>query len=245
MLTRDEERALPAALASLPAGTGILVLDARSSDRTREIARGAGATVVERDWTDFVEARRFALSLVRTPWTFMLDADERFDERMRAALQELEPPARVDGYCVRRVTLFCGAQLRALGWDEERLLRLFRTARATVRAHPAAGGTAAVHERWSVAGEVEDLEGTLVHDSYPDRASYRRKFARYTSLEAQGLRTNPLRLALVALEAPARLVWMLLARGGLRAGWRGTYLSFWSALYPLVAHAKAFGRPWR
>ncbi|MBV8074482.1 MAG: glycosyltransferase family 2 protein [Candidatus Eremiobacteraeota bacterium] len=241
-MTRNEERALPAALASLPAGTPILVVDAHSQDRTREIARAAGATVVDREWTDFVDARRFARSLVRTPWTFMLDADERCDEDLRESLQGVVPQPEVDGYRVRRVTRFCGTAINALGWDEERLLRLFRTERATLEAHPAAGGSAAIHERWTVPGEVRELEGTLLHDSYPDRASYRRKFARYTSLEAQGLQTSALRIAAVAAQTPLRMLWMLGVRGGLRAGWRGAYLAFWSSLYPLVAHLKALRR---
>ena len=54
----------------------LLVLDARSCDRTVEFARSAGAEVIEREWSGFVDARRFALSQVRTSWTLMIDADE-------------------------------------------------------------------------------------------------------------------------------------------------------------------------
>lgn len=243
MLTRDEERALPQMLASLPGGVKLLVVDAQSRDRTREIAAAAGARVVERAWTDFVDARRFALAQVATPWALMLDADERLDEGLRAALIEAQPDRDgFNGYRVRRTTYFCGRPVAAMGWSGEPLLRVFRATGATLEAHPAAGGQAALHERWRVPGAVGELCGNLLHDSYPDVASYRRKFERYTSLEAQGLRSSPPALALATLRAVLRFGWLLGPRGGLRAGWRGAYLSFWSAAYPVVVHLKAARR---
>jgi len=241
ILTLDEAHALPTTLASLPQGANVLVLDARSRDTTAAIARAAGATVIERAWTDFVDARRFALAAVQTPWTFMLDADEVLDARLRDALAAASVDG-VDGYRVRRATLFCGRIVRAFGWDDERLLRIFRTERATLGSRPVAGGSAALHERWSVTGTVRDLDGRLLHDSYPDRASYARKYASYTSLEAQGLRATPLTFAARALFVPLRFLWMLFARGGIRIGWRGAYLAFWSALYPALVHWKALRR---
>ncbi|MGH7683904.1 MAG: glycosyltransferase, partial [Vulcanimicrobiaceae bacterium] len=78
-------------MASLPPGPRVLVVDAGSRDATVEIARASGATVIERAWTDFVDARRFAAAAVETPWTFMLDADERLDATLRTALYAADP----------------------------------------------------------------------------------------------------------------------------------------------------------
>jgi glycosyltransferase involved in cell wall biosynthesis len=234
---------LPLALASLPPGPSVLVVDAGSRDATIQIARQAGATVIERAWTDFVDARRFAAAAVRTPWTFMLDADERLDATLRTALQEADPERDgIDAYRIRRVTRFCGAPVQALGWSNERLIRMFRTGRSALHAHPAAGGLAALHERWETAGRVGELGGVLFHDSYPDRAAYRRKFARYTSLEAEGLPPSRTALAISAALAVPHFLWLLGPRGGLRAGWRGVYLAFWSALYPVAVKCKALRR---
>ena len=227
----------------MPGGARVLVVDAGSRDATRKLALDAGATVLERPWTDFVEARRFALGCVTTPWAFMLDADERLDEDLRQAIAAAEPNIEgVAGYRVRRATRFCGEIVRAFGWDAEKLVRMFRTQSATLAARPVAGGSAALHERWTVRGKLGDLAGSLVHDSYPTRDSYARKFARYTTLEAEGLRASPASLALNALLSPVRFAWMLGPRGGARIGWRGVYLAFWSALYPTLVHWKALRR---
>ncbi len=232
-------RNLPRAFSSLPAGARLLVVDAESSDGTVALARERGAEVVVRPWEGFVSARRFALSRVATPWTFMLDADESLDAALSAALLRATPGERVDGYVVRRSTSFCGRPIAGAGWGGEELLRLFRTDRATLVARPAAGGRSDLHESWEVPGELATLEGVLFHDSYPTLASYREKYARYTSLEAQGLPSSPLALARAALEAMARAPWLFFVRGGWRDGWRGAYISLASAFYPVLARWKA------
>ena len=223
----------------MPPGARVLVVDAQSSDATVEVARAAGADVVVRPWAGFVATRRFALGRVATPWTFMLDADEALDAACAAALVALDPPAQTDAYCVARSTYFCGRPMRYGAWGAEAPLRLFRTDRATLVAQPAAGGSADVHERWRVPGAVGRLGGTLLHDSYPDVATYAEKFARYTSLEARGSMPSRRVLARAALVASLRAPWLLLGRGGWRDGWRGAFVAFASAAYPVAVAWKA------
>ena len=230
VLTRDEESRVSRALGSLPHGVAILVVDARSCDRTREIAELYGARVVDRPWDGFVEARRFGLTQVATPWAFALDADEVLDEELADAI--LACAGTADGYTVARDTYFCGRPLRM--WRGERLLRLVRVAKATVEAHPASGGAAALHERYAVDGRVEPLAGRLLHFSYESVEAYREKYARYTDLEAAGdpPTADP-------LLVPLRFLHSIFARGALLDGWRGIYVAWMSALYPVVASSKA------
>lgn len=237
-MTRDEERNLPRALTSLPRGMHVLVLDACSRDHTVQFARGAGAEVVQREWTDFVDARRFALSQARTPWVLMLDADEALDDVLREAIVRADPDAdRVDGYRVRRTTYFCGRPIRQ--WRNEPLLRLFRTECGILRAHPAAGGGAALHESWTCSGPAGDLDGTLLHFSYPDYAAYRTKYDRYTSVEAGGLRGSALGSIRSGLRAVVQFAWLLFGKGALLDGPRGVYVAYKSAMYPAVVAWKA------
>jgi glycosyltransferase involved in cell wall biosynthesis len=220
----------------------MLVLDAESVDGTVRAARAAGARVIVLPWEGFVAARRFALTQVRTPWTFMLDADEALDEPLRAAVLAALPDATTEGFTTARTTYLCGRPIRGAGWGGESLLRLFRTDRARLEAFPAAGGKAELHERWRVDGNVGRLDGALSHDSYPTLASYWEKFNRYTSIEAGALRANVFDVLRACLVAPARFAWLLFVRGGLRAGLRGVFVAFGSALYPCVVKLKALCR---
>jgi glycosyltransferase involved in cell wall biosynthesis len=228
ILTRDEERDLPRAITSLPPGMEILVLDARSTDRTVTYAKDAGARVIERDWSGFADARAFGLAQVATPWVLVLDADEALDDVLRDAI--LEAVDDVDGYAVRRTTYFRGKPMRL--WSNESLLRLMRTAAASVEAVP-------LHEHYLVTGAVRELPGTLLHYSYPDLASYREKYARYTSIEARNAPRDGLRALIELTLLVPRFVRNLVLGGAILDGPRGWYVAWQSARYPLVVACKA------
>jgi glycosyltransferase involved in cell wall biosynthesis len=214
------------------------VLDHESTDETVSIASARGARVMTRSFAGFVEARRFAVSQVQTPWTLMIDADERPDSTLCAAM--LDADGAADGYFVSRTTYYCGKPLRM--WRGERLLRLFRTHAARLEPQPAAGGQAQLHERWVCDGRVELLPGTLEHFSYSDAQSYREKYERYTDMESRGVHPGlDAAVLLQALLAPLRFV-RLLCKGAALDGPQGWYVAWKSAVYPTVVRWKAFRR---
>jgi hypothetical protein len=170
---------------------------------------------------------------------FMLDADEELDANLRAAIGAAEASSTIGGYTVARTTYFCGRPMRHGAWGSERLLRLFRTPVATLVAKPAAGGTAQLHERWTVAGDTLPLGGTLLHHSYPSLAVYRSKFARYTTLEAAGLTPSMPALARALVAGALRAPYAFVLKSGWRDGWQGAYVALASAAYPVVVAWKA------
>ena len=78
MIVRDEEEMLPRCLAAAkPAVDEIIIVDTGSKDRTIEIAREFGATVIEREWTgSFSDARNVSFEAATGDWIIYLDADE-------------------------------------------------------------------------------------------------------------------------------------------------------------------------
>jgi tetratricopeptide (TPR) repeat protein len=80
LIVRDEEAMLPDCLASLAdVCDRVEICDTGSTDRTIEIAREAGANVIERTWdNDFGAARNHALEQCRdAQYVLWIDADER------------------------------------------------------------------------------------------------------------------------------------------------------------------------
>lgn len=237
VLTKNEAARIGDCLASLPGGAKALVYDSASTDDTAALASNAGARVVDGPWHGFAQTRLDAVALVDTPWTFMLDADERLSPELSSEITALDPPAEIDAYSVPRRNFFCGRWIRGAGWWPDRLIRLFRTGRAAI--HSRGNGMAALHETWTVQGAPAELRAPLDHYSYASLADYRRKFKRYTDLEASAKTPDAFALASASLVAPLRALWLLLGRGAIADGWRGAYIAWCSALYPVAVAAKA------
>lgn len=110
ILTLNEEKALPACLASLGSCTDIVILDSGSTDRTRDLALAAGARVASRPFDSFAGQRNHAQSEIafRHPWVLHLDADERMtpalDQECRAVASSA--PAETDGYRIAPHMIF-------------------------------------------------------------------------------------------------------------------------------------------
>jgi hypothetical protein len=114
-----------------------------------------------------------------------------------------------------------------------------RTAAARVEAQAAAGGNALLHERLVCDGVVRELDGTLLHYSFPDARTYREKYARYTAIEALAQPPSVLRTVSEAAMVLPRFGNGLLRRGALRDGPRGWYVAWHSALYNAVVAWKS------
>ncbi|WP_181150890.1 glycosyltransferase family 2 protein [Paenibacillus sp. PCH8] len=91
MIVQNEEQYLPRCLDSLKhAGTEWFITDTGSSDRTAEIARTYGATVLHARWEeDFAQARNISLPLANTDWILVLDADEYVTQGLEELLNDL------------------------------------------------------------------------------------------------------------------------------------------------------------
>lgn len=78
MIVQNEEHQLARCLDSFkPIGSECFITDTGSTDRTPEIARHYGATVLHARWEDdFAYARNISLPLASTEWILCLDADE-------------------------------------------------------------------------------------------------------------------------------------------------------------------------
>ncbi len=76
IIARNEETMISRAVLSCAFADEVVVVDANSSDRTVELAKQAGARVVQRAWTGFSDQRNFSLTQAKHDWVFVLDSDE-------------------------------------------------------------------------------------------------------------------------------------------------------------------------
>src|ERR1700690_1195768 len=79
ILTKNEEQDLPGCLESVRWSDDVHVFDSHSTDGTLEIARAAGASIVQRHFDNWSSHQNWALANIsfRHPWVLYIDADER------------------------------------------------------------------------------------------------------------------------------------------------------------------------
>lgn len=237
ILTRNEAAHIQACLASVAWAGERLVVDTDSEDGTAEMAVAAGARLVNRPFVNYADQRNVALSLVTTPWTLFVDADERIPpalaEEIRGVVARDDAAAPV-GYWIPRHNYIFGHLTRGGGWWPDYQLRLMRTDCA--RYDP----QRAVHELVMLDGPEAYLRQPLVHYNYADLAQFRRKQAVYTSydagiLYAQGQRAQPHNFILQPLREFRR---RFIRLGGYRDGLHGLRMALLMTYYEWVKYRK-------
>ena len=182
VLTFNEEKNLPACLASLDGLVQhVFVVDSGSTDRTPEIAREAGATLVSHPFVHYGAQRNWAIDHlpVESPWTLHIDADERLTPELRAsitaALARNDPS--IAGYLVSRRTMFMGRWIRHGGHYPAWHLRVMRTGagRCEDRLYD---------QHFYASGTVQKLQGDLIDTLTPDVATFTARHLRWAALEA-------------------------------------------------------------
>lgn len=130
ILTLNEEANLPRCLESVSWCDDIVVLDSYSTDRTVEIARAAGARVIQRRFDNWAAHQNWALENIefKHPWVYYSDADEVVTPDLREEMQRVTADssnAHV-AYRLRYKNYFMGRWIRRCGIYPTWILRLFR-----------------------------------------------------------------------------------------------------------------------
>lgn len=132
IITFNEAHHIARAIASVhPLARAVLVVDSFSTDATVDLARAAGARVLQHPFTSHAAQMQWALDHggITTAWTLRLDADELIEPDLAQAIATTLPTlaADVTGVLLNRKHLFMGRWIRNGGRYPLWLLRLWRT----------------------------------------------------------------------------------------------------------------------
>jgi glycosyltransferase involved in cell wall biosynthesis len=207
VIARNEEDCIARCLRSASFADQMIVVANASTDRTVEIARELGATVVEtEDWPGFGPQKNRALDAATGEWVLSLDADEWLepataDEIRRAVAR----PGDRRGFNIPRRSRFCGQIVRHGGWSPDLVLRLFRRDAGRF-------SDDLVHERVIVQGPLGRLSAPIEHDSVVDLDDAHDKIGRYAEIAARQ----------IVESGASSSAWKALTR----SGWAFTYSYF-------------------
>lgn len=203
VITRDAAQELAACLASAPFAGEALVVDSGSRDDTVEVARTAGARVIEHAFGGFGRQKDFAVGSASYDWVLCLDADERATPELARALRAVFAGGgpRAPAYAVARRNRFLGRWLAHGEGYPDWNIRLFDRRRARWTHDP-------VHEHVVTDGAVLRLDGDVLHASAESIDAYVAKQNHYTTLQAQAMHARGERagFARIALSPVVRFV---------------------------------------
>jgi glycosyltransferase involved in cell wall biosynthesis len=239
VLTLNEERNVKECLASLAWADRMVVFDSFSTDRTVDLARAAGAEVIQHPFENYAQQHNAALDQVEADWIFFVDADER-------ATPELAEEVRAvtDGHheqvawAMPRHNYIFGRLTLGAGWYPDYQTRLLLRGRVYWE-RP-------VHEFAVLDGPRGYLESPLIHYNYADLADFVDRQERYTGVDAgilfeQGV--HP-RLYTPYSQAVRQFWWRFVTLRGTQDGLHGLWLSLLMAYYEAVKYRK-LARLWK
>lgn len=185
---RNEIGNLPACLRSVRFCQRVIVVDSGSTDGTVEVAQRWGAEVHQFHYSGgWPKKRQWAMDNleINTPWTLLLDADERVTKELRRELAGITKDSNAaDGYWVPLRLVFLGRPLR-YGASGLRKLSFFRTGRGTFECLVADQTTEMadmeIHEHLVLQGHESTCRHALLHHNVNNLYRYIEKHNEYSS----------------------------------------------------------------
>ncbi|MEQ8441151.1 MAG: glycosyltransferase family 2 protein [Alphaproteobacteria bacterium] len=237
VVARDEEAMLPDCLASLGFADRIVVVLDRTTDRSREIAEAAGATIIEGAWESEGARRNTGIDACSTDWILEVDADERATpELAREVLDRIQTSP--DGICLVPILNKIGGKMVVHGWGA------YNGAASAPRLFSKGAkiwGPERVHPSLETGKKLGSLDNGLIHLVDRDLSDLIDRMNRYTDLMAKdAVEKGEVPTLGAALRRIFSRGWKsYIARKGYREGYYGVALAFFAASYSLLIHLKA------
>ena len=130
ILTKNAAKHIGDCIETLGFADRVVVSDSYSDDGTAELARQAGATVLQRPFDNFAGQRNAAMEAVDAEWIFFVDADERIPPELAAEVRQVIAERPEVGWWVPRHNYIAGQRVRHGGFYPDYQLRLLRRDRA-------------------------------------------------------------------------------------------------------------------
>jgi glycosyltransferase involved in cell wall biosynthesis len=227
VLTLNEERNLADCLASLAWADDLVVFDSFSTDGTLDLARQAGARVIQHPFENYAQQRNAAIDRLAADWIFFADADERATPELAEEVRHVIVEREEVGWSVPRHNYIFGRLTLGSGWYPDYQFRLFRRGYAR--------WWRPVHEEAVVEGAQGLLEHPLIHYNYDDVADFVSRQNRYNEFDAGVLHRQGVRPRVYSpyTQALRQFWWRFVSLRGHQDGLHGLRLGLLMAFYEM------------
>lgn len=213
IITFNEEDHIEACIASLRRVCAeVVVVDSLSTDRTAELAIAAGARVIPQAYLGEGPQRNLTEKHAAHDWILALDADERLDDELAAAIAALPLTDPAEAYAFNRKSFVGPRWIRGPGFYPDFVTRLYNRTRAAYEPKPGHAGV--------LAPRVRRIRGHILHFTYDGLSDWIAKINWLTSRDARGMfdAGRPPSSTKPVLSALAAAFRQLVLRGGIFRG---------------------------
>jgi len=189
---RNEADALAKCLHSIKnLADEIIVVDMKSSDNSKEVAKKAGAQVFSYRPMKFVEpARNFALSKATGKWILLLDPDEFLNKTLKKELLSITKRTDVDFVKIPRKNIIFGKWIRHSNCWPDYLVRFFKKGAVTWKKE--------IHSQPTTKGNgitlLDSEKMAINHNNYTNVSQFVTRAVRYSGIQADELFTQNYKL---------------------------------------------------
>lgn len=236
--TLNEEKRLPKAISSLKGfANEIIVVDMKSTDKTVELAKKAGAVVYSHNRIGYVEpARNFGVEKCKYNWIFILDADEWIPKTLKIYLKKEIKKNKANFFRIPRKNIVFGKWMRHTGWWPDYNIRFFK--KGTV------SWNEVIHSIPVTTGVGFDLPAerdlAITHNHYSSLEEYITRMNHYTTIQAKHLKKDGVKFSWrhVITKPTSQFLTRFFAQEGYKDGLHGLSLSMLQAFSELVVYLK-------
>ena len=238
--TLNEEKSLPRAISSVKSfADEIVVVDMKSDDKTREVAKKLGAKVYEHKRTGYVEpARNYAISKALGKWILVLDADEEVGEALSRRLLSITKHSKADYFRIPRKNIIFGKWIKHSKWWPDYNIRFFKKGHVSwnevIHAVPMTQGAG--------ADLPEREENAIIHYNYVSLEDYLERMNRYTSIRSKLLQQEKYKFIWTDLirKPTEEFLGRYFASEGYKDGVHGIALCALQAFSELITYLKVW-----
>lgn len=221
IITKNEAHNIEELIRNLSFANEIVIVDSYSNDATERIVKQHdNVKFYQHKFENFASQRNIALQYATNEWILFLDADERLTNELIKEIHEVLEEPKADAYYFYRTFYYKDKPMRFTGLQHDKNIRLFKKNIGYY--------TGLVHEKLVIEGRTQSLNNRMIHYSYIDFESYKRKLSHYGKLKAKekfskGVQPN---FALKYLHTFYCFAQRYVVRLGILDGKRGAVISY-------------------
>jgi glycosyltransferase involved in cell wall biosynthesis len=228
VITYNEEKNIEEVILNLDFVDELIIVDSFSTDKTIEIVKKyTHIKLIQNKFENYTSQRNLALKNASHRWILFIDADERISIKLKNEILEKVNNDKMNiAFCFYRKFMFQGKHLRFSGWQTDKNVRLFQTGKANYIS------TKLVHEKLIIDGKIGILKNKLIHHSYSNYDSYKKKMVYYGNLKARELFVKQLKPNFFHFyfKPIYKFLYSYLIRFGILDGKKGLIICYLNAL---------------